>query len=322
MDSTAKKIKETFMIGTLNIVLPTADVGTDGKTIYELYTGLRYHPNCTRENSYKDFHSCLADIPDEALEYETQETWATMLLVPFLLNYLAGWYAWYRLDKKKRFTWTACLVGLYPQMRAASVIRELWRAPMRGFAKKRKFDRQMSEPESFLEAIPTSFIMVHIFRQSYGDIQPSQFVRKSRRISSQLSSLSSLVISVISASLGMAKFLKVSKRKSNFIQSYLLFEYSGGSMQASSRRKAPWWIPRPPLPPRPPGLPHHTARKSHVPQRVHNLCQHLDNHLQHLGANPTRSHHWCLLHLAQLSHSNLSETPGTLALATFLVLYF
>ena len=38
-------------------------------------------------------------------------------------------------------------------MSDASIIRELWRNPKRGLAKKRKFERENSETEVFLEAI-------------------------------------------------------------------------------------------------------------------------------------------------------------------------
>ena len=64
-------------------------------------------------------------IPTEEVEYESHPTWATMLLVPFLLNYFASWFTWYRIDKRKQITWLACLFNVYPQLRAASVIREL-----------------------------------------------------------------------------------------------------------------------------------------------------------------------------------------------------
>ena len=46
MLSTGQLVKESLLIGTLNIGLPTADVGSDGVLIYKLYRGVPYHPNC------------------------------------------------------------------------------------------------------------------------------------------------------------------------------------------------------------------------------------------------------------------------------------
>ena len=79
-------------------------------------------------------------IPTEEVEYESHPTWATMLLVPFLLNYFASWFTWYRIDKRKKITWLACLFNVYPQLRAASVIRELWRDSKRGLSEKKRFE--------------------------------------------------------------------------------------------------------------------------------------------------------------------------------------
>ena len=88
-------LRETLVIGTFNIGLPTTDVGTDGALIYKLFGGFPYHPNCTYHPCFEtncptesEFATCLAGIPDEEVEYESHPTWATMLLVPFLLNYL------------------------------------------------------------------------------------------------------------------------------------------------------------------------------------------------------------------------------------------
>ena len=73
----------------------------------------------------------MAGIPEEELEYDYHPTWATILLIPFLLNYFLSWYTWYRIDKRKQITWLACVFNVYPQLRAANVIRELWRDPKR-----------------------------------------------------------------------------------------------------------------------------------------------------------------------------------------------
>ena len=44
MLSTGQLAKETFLVGTLKIGLPTADVYSDGALMYKLYKGYLYHP--------------------------------------------------------------------------------------------------------------------------------------------------------------------------------------------------------------------------------------------------------------------------------------
>ena len=157
------------------------------------------------------YDACLDGIPPDQLKYEHHPAWATMLLVPFLLNYMAGWYAWYQADKKKKFTWPACLLGVYPQLRAANIIRELWRNPRRGLAKKRKFEREVGQAEVFLEAVPTTYIMTYMMiRAGKGDTTTKIGLTGGPGSSNQKLFLLSFLTSIISASLGMAKSLKVS----------------------------------------------------------------------------------------------------------------
>ena len=164
MLSIVQLVKETLLIGTLNIGLPTTDVGSDGALIYKLYGGFPYHPSCNQ--SYEHTLDCLAGIPEEELSYESHPTWATMLLVPFLLNYFASWFTWYRIDKRKKITWLACLFNVYPQLRAASVIRDLWRDPKKGVAKKKKFEQDGTEAEVYLESVMTTFVILYIIGRS------------------------------------------------------------------------------------------------------------------------------------------------------------
>ena len=208
MLSTGQLAKETFLVGTLKIGLPTADVYSDGALMFKLYRGFPHHPDCDNWDGWKIVNeTCLAGIPEDQLQYEHHPTWATMLLVPFLLNYIASWYTWYRIAKhqRKQFTWMACLVGLYPQFRAANIIRELWRDPKRGLAKKKKFDRELCETEVFLEAVPTTFILTFIIARFDSGMT-------NRRAAFQLEPdlfLVTYLTSIITASLGMAKILKV-----------------------------------------------------------------------------------------------------------------
>ena len=46
MLTTAEKVKETLLLGTLNIGLPTSDVYSDGALMYEFYRGYPFHPDC------------------------------------------------------------------------------------------------------------------------------------------------------------------------------------------------------------------------------------------------------------------------------------
>ena len=226
MISTGQVVKETILFGTLNIVLPTVDICTDGLLMFDLYKPYAYHPSCfsmnvvvvglvglvVKHNWTIVNQTCLNEIPQEQLKYENHPSWATMLLVPFLLNYLAGWYRWYQEDEKRQHTWPACLVpGLYPLLREASIIRELWRNPKRGLAKKRKFEREMSEIEPFLESIPTCLILSYILHnigRNESNRRGGAMVVLNSNFGSWYFGFS-YITSIISASLGMVKVLKV-----------------------------------------------------------------------------------------------------------------
>ena len=54
----------------------------------------------------------------------------TMLLLPFLANYILTWVAWWKMDKKKNVLFPMSVwFGCYPKARAASVIRWIWADP-------------------------------------------------------------------------------------------------------------------------------------------------------------------------------------------------
>ena len=209
MLSTAQQVKETLLIGTMQIGLPTTDVYTDGALVHQLFKGFPYHPCDSLFWNQTIYDACLDGIPPDQLLYKHHPAWATMLLVPFLLNYMMGWYTWYKVDKKKKFTWPACLLGVYPQLRAANIIRELWRNPIRGLAKKRKFERDVGQVEVFLEAVPTTYIMSYMVRAIGDKTTQIGLVGIPGSSNQKLFDLSYFT-SIISASLGMAKSLKVS----------------------------------------------------------------------------------------------------------------
>ena len=190
--------------------------------------------------------TCLDGITEEQLKYDYHRYWATILLVPFLLNYLSGWYIWYQLDERKAYTWPVPLVALYLQMRAGMIIKELWKNPKRGLIKKRQFERDMNEAEVFLEAIPTSFILGYI--QGSG-IPGANFIdqhhydwmglgtwhKNQLQGATQLNSYPTLFVivystSIVSASLGLANTLKVGKwlhfRKPCKAKNWLRWEFA------------------------------------------------------------------------------------------------
>lgn len=68
----------------LNILLPTLDTFTDINLVAKLYHGS--HP-----------------------------VFASVLLVPFLLNYLACWYTFFEEERSKKYTFIFPLLNLYPQ---------------------------------------------------------------------------------------------------------------------------------------------------------------------------------------------------------------
>ena len=116
MLTTFQEVKETFLIGGLNIVLPTSDVYSDGALIYKYNTGYDYHEDCerlfdngTKRDQLSINDTCLAGMPREQLLHKSHPYWANSLLVPFLLNYFAGWLAWYRSSMQKKFSWLPCL---------------------------------------------------------------------------------------------------------------------------------------------------------------------------------------------------------------------
>ena len=161
---TGQLVKETLLVGTFNIVFTSINVGSDAVIIFTLFRD----------------------------EFGNHLGFMAMLLVPFLLNYLNSWLIWYRIDKRKQITWLACVFNVYPQMRAANVIRALWSDPKTGISKKRKFEREVPEGEVFLESTFATFALTFMLRRLDGNFF-----------------LFTLITSLLTAGLGMAKTLKV-----------------------------------------------------------------------------------------------------------------
>ena len=177
--SDVNPIKETFLLGSLNVALPTADVYSD----LALTTKLFYnnHPN-----------------------------WASLLLVPFLVNYTLCWIAWFTTEKQKKFTWIAALLGCYPQLVAARIIWLFWTQPARGVKEKKHLERNLMENEIFTEAVPTalimSFLMVVV---RFGDRIEGRLIIGEHGSAGYYLFFVTFTTSVLSAGLGLAKCLKV-----------------------------------------------------------------------------------------------------------------
>ena len=115
----------------LNIVLPTADVSSDIILAVKLY---KPPPSCRRYNDYdygdgdkleRIYEDCKKDpvtfcSKDENREHcypdDPHPKMATVLLMPFLLNYIVCFYTFFRLTtNRKRYTFIFPLLNLYPQ---------------------------------------------------------------------------------------------------------------------------------------------------------------------------------------------------------------
>ena len=175
------QFKEIFLLVLLNILLPTVDVYSDLALVTKLYYG-----------------KCEYRI---RVSIKPHPKWASLLLVPFLVNYTLCWIAWFTTEKQKKFTWIAALLGCYPQLVAARIIRLFWSQPVKGLREKKHLERNLMENEIFTEAVPSGLIMTFLLtmgrdRELVFGADPLLF-------------LVTFSTSVLSAGLGLAKCLKV-----------------------------------------------------------------------------------------------------------------
>ena len=166
--------KEIFLMTLFNVVLPTVDVYSDLGLVTKLY-------------------------------YYGHPKWASLLLVPFLVNYTLCWIAWFTTEKQRKFTWIATLPGCYPQLVAARIIWLFWTQPMKGMREKKHFERNLMEHEIFTEAVPTALIMTFLMVVNLNE--PDGVIMG--RETSNILFFVSFTTSVLSAGLGLAKCLKV-----------------------------------------------------------------------------------------------------------------
>ena len=99
---TSEKIKETIILGVLNVVLPSVDVYSDIALVVNFLVGSRRNPYCEelfqRDLSFSpsDRLNCFYNdsVPTTNVTYTSHYGWASMMFVPFLFNYLICWYVW------------------------------------------------------------------------------------------------------------------------------------------------------------------------------------------------------------------------------------
>ena len=161
------KIKETFVLALLNVALPSVDVYSDLAMVTMFFsTENPSNPFCDEKygNGNKiRRHLCYTESSHANLTvYTRHNAWGTMLLLPFLLNYLVVWYVWVTTDKRKAITWVAALLSFYPQFVACKIIWLIWTDNKKGLQKKRQLERDMIQYETFWEAVPSTLAMAYL----------------------------------------------------------------------------------------------------------------------------------------------------------------
>ena len=236
-------LKETILLGILNIGLPTADVYSDIALTARLYTATI----TTTDWTYDHYNGTWTSTSTTSIGHPI---YATCLLIPFLVNYALGWRTWYFSDMKnhhqrKKFTWILALLGCYPQLLAARVIWLFWKQPGKASRKKKELERNVIENEVFTEAVPSTLIvtvlMVVLVIQSRPDPECQHQSCKNARILvagygegdgyGKYLFFTTFATSVLSAGLGLAKCLKVRSFKMKhptiiYQSSILLFSFS------------------------------------------------------------------------------------------------
>ena len=124
---TAMEVKTILIILALNIILPTLDIVTDINLVYKLYRrahfcDLKGYGNCL--GNCDDYKKCL-DNPDSycsnnenyqnICRFSSHPKMATLMLIPFLLNYFVCFITFFWKEKNKKFTFIFALLNIYPQ---------------------------------------------------------------------------------------------------------------------------------------------------------------------------------------------------------------
>ena len=96
------EVASILTVLVLNIFLPTLDTFTDISLVTKLYIGADGREWNRETWHYEDGH-------------HSHSVFASVLLVAFLLNYVACWYTFYREVRYKKYTFIFPLVNLYSQ---------------------------------------------------------------------------------------------------------------------------------------------------------------------------------------------------------------
>ena len=96
------EVASILTVLVLNIFLPTLDTYTDIRLVTKLYNGADGYDWNWETREYEFVH-------------HSHPVYASVLLVPFLLNYVACWYTFYREARYKKYTFIFPLLNLYPQ---------------------------------------------------------------------------------------------------------------------------------------------------------------------------------------------------------------
>jgi len=220
-------VAKILPITLLNILLPTIDIVSDVYMIVKLYVGV-YECKWTSTEEIDDYWSCRNDshnfcsnsntANDNICTSITHPIYATVLFLPFFVTYSVCFYSWSQSEKGKSNNFLYPLLGMYPQFEALSVIKCLYKDFEEGLAMKKIYESKISLHEVFLEAVPTSFIYTFLFVRAY--VGHSNDAGLDTILFGDISDLQAEVLffitfssSVFSASLGLAKCLKVGVAK-------------------------------------------------------------------------------------------------------------
>ena len=211
---TGEKIKETVVLSLLNVALPSVDVFSDLLLVVKFYIGSRINPYCyEKDGSYKDLLHCHYNdsVPTSNVKYTPHYGWGTLMLLPFLLNYLICWYVWATMDKRKAVTWVAVLFSFYPQFVALKIIYQIWWVdPKRGLQKKRRLERNLIQLEVFWEAVPSTLIRSYLMVKALdSNLKGRETIYNYQESTDTVLFFVAFSTSVITSSLGLAKNLKV-----------------------------------------------------------------------------------------------------------------
>ena len=207
------KIKQTVVLALLNIVLSTVDVGSDVALFVKFYSYAPppMHPLCTLRKR-EVWRRCYEEGPYASSTIYSPEPhygWGTLMFLPFLLNYLICWYVWATTDKRKTVTWVAALLSFYPQFVACEIIWLIWTNPKKSLHQKRHLERNLSQIETFVEAVPSTLVMTFLLIRKYSGELGGEIIFDHTNVKDTILFWLAFWTSIITSSLGLAKNLKV-----------------------------------------------------------------------------------------------------------------